>query len=82
MKKGSYFAALRVDLVNCLDGIQVIDARVDAHFVQDDDTCFLDLVLQGSHGRRNIAGSDDIRFALDGGLDHVCVMCVRHERDN
>lgn len=69
-------------LVDCLDGVQVIDTRIKSDLIHDNDTSLLHLSFQLLHRRANVAGGDDVSFALDGGLDHGGVIGVGNERYN
>jgi len=71
-----------VHLVDGLDGVQVVDTRVEADLVHDDDTCLLGRFFESSHCGRDVAGGDDMSFALDSCLDYCSVVSVRNEGDD
>jgi len=71
-----------VHLVNGLDGVQVVDTRVEANLVHDNNTCFLGRFFEGSHRGRDVASGDDMSLALDSCLDYYSVVSVRNEGDN
>ena len=60
-----YLSAFIVNLVNLLDGIEVVHAGIDTNFIQHDDAGFLRRSIQLFDGRRNIAGGDDVGSAFD-----------------
>jgi hypothetical protein len=72
-----YFSALVVDFGNLLDGIQMVDAGINANFIQDRDARFLCSRIQFLDGRRDITSRDYVRFALDGRLDDGAMNVVR-----
>ena len=78
----THLAALLVHLVDRLDRVKVVDTRVQAYLVHDDDARLLDLLLELADAGRDVARRDDVRLALDRGLDDVHVVDVRHERDD
>ena len=78
----THLAALLVHLVDRLDRVQVVDAGVKADLVHDDDPRLLDLVLELADPGADVARRDDVRLALDRGLDDVDVVDVRDKRDD
>jgi hypothetical protein len=68
-----------MNFVNCFDSVQMIDTRVEADLVHDDDPCFLCLRVELPHSGRNVAGSHNMSFALDCRLDNGCVVRVWNE---
>ena len=71
-----YLAPFRVNLRDCLDSVQMIDAWVQSNLVHDDDTCLLGLSVQFTHRRTDIAGGNDMRLSLDGRLDDSRMVSV------
>ena len=78
----THLAALLVHLVDRLDRVQVVDAGVKADLVHDDDPRLLDLVLELADAGADVARRDNVRLALDRGLDDVDVVDVRDKRDD
>jgi hypothetical protein len=58
-----------VYLVDGLDGIQVVNAGIEANLVQDSDACILGFLVELPESRRNVACSDDWLLVLDGCFD-------------
>jgi len=75
-------AALRVDLVNGLDRVEVIDTRVKADLVEDDDSGVLGSLIELAHGGGDVGGSNDVGLALDSGFDDSSVVGVGDEGNN
>ena len=78
----THLAALLVHLVNGLDRVQVVDAGIQTNLVHDDDPRLLDLILELADPGADVARRDNVRLALDRGLDDVDVVDVRDERDD
>lgn len=75
-------ATLGVNLADSLNGVQMVDTRVKANLVHDDDPSLLRLFVELPDSRRNVAGGHDIGLALDGGLDDSGVVGIGNERDD
>lgn len=54
-----------MDLINGLDGIQMINSRIHANLIQHSDASLLCLLLERANLRRHIACGDHIRLASD-----------------
>ena len=70
-----------MNLIDCLNSVQVVDTRVQPNLVHDCDAGILGLLIQLLHRRRNITGCDDVLLVADGGLDDEFVECVGDQRD-
>lgn len=75
----AYLAALPMNLADRLDGIEVIDARINPNFIHDNNTRLLHLALQLAHSGRYIACSDHVRLAFNGSFDDAGVPHERYE---
>ena len=82
MQVCTYLPALGVHLVDRLDRVQVVDARVKPDLVHHHNPRFLDLVLQLPNSGADVARRYYVRLALDRCLDHVDVVGVRDEGDD
>lgn len=60
----------------------MVDARVKANFVHDNDPRFFGLLVKFTHCGGDIAGCDDMNLGLYRGLDDSRVVCVGDQRDN
>lgn len=69
-------------LVDRLDGVDVVDTRVEADLVHDDNACLLDLLFELADAGADVACRDDVRLTLDRCLDDIDVVSVRNERDD
>ena len=65
-----------------LDGVQVVQARVQADLVEHSDARFLDLGLERADGVRDVRGGEHVDLVLDRRLDHVGVVDVGDERNH
>ena len=68
-----------MNLVNCLDRVQMVNTRVQPDLIHDHDACFLGVLFKLPHGGRDVASGDDVSLAFDGGLDHSCMVGVWDE---
>lgn len=75
-------STLLVDLLNGLYGVQVVDTRVKANLVHDNDTSILGSLVKLTYGWRDVASSDDVGLTLDSGLDNSSVVGIRDQRDD
>lgn len=71
-----------MDLVNLLDCIQVVDARVQANLVEYGHSGFLRSLLQCLYRRAVVAGCHQVLSVLDDQLGNLGVEHVRDERDD
>ena len=71
-----------MDLVNGLDGVEVVDTRVKTNLVHDNNASLLGSGVELAHRRANVASGDDVGLALDSGLDDIGVVGVGDERDD
>lgn len=71
-----------MDLINGLDGVEVVNTRVETNLVHDDDASLLGSSIKLTHRRADIAGGDNVGLALDGGFDDIGVVGVGDERDD
>ncbi|KAH3667614.1 hypothetical protein OGATHE_003137 [Ogataea polymorpha] len=72
-----------VDLVDGLDGVQVVDTWVQADLVHHDNAGLLDGWLQLSQSRRDVGGGDDVGvLRLDCSPDDGSVVDVWNQRDD
>lgn len=69
-------------LVDRLDGVDVVDTRIEADLVHDDNACLLDLLFELADAGADVACRDDVRLTLDRCLDDIDVVSVRNERDD
>lgn len=81
-QEGLDLAAGAVDLLDRLDGVQVVDARVEADLVHDGDAGSLGLGGQLLHGGADVAGGHDMLLGADGRLDDLGVEGVRDQGDD
>ena len=75
-------AALLVDIVNGLDRIQMVNARIEPDLVQYDDTSFFRSGVQFFHGRGDITRGDDVGFTFEGRFYHGSMIRVWYQRDD
>lgn len=73
---------LLVDLLDGLDGVEVIDSGIETDLVHDNNTGVLDLLLKSFDSRRDVTGGDDVLLVTDSGLDDLDVVDVRDQRDD
>ena len=71
-----------MDFAHSFDGIQVINAGIEANLVHHDYASFLGVSVQLFHLRRDIAGCNNVHPAPDGRFDNCGVMCVWNERND
>ena len=71
-----------MDLVDGLNGVEMINTGVKTNLIQDNNASSLDLSVELPHGRRDVAGGDDVGLALDRRLNDRSMVCVRNERDD
>lgn len=71
-----------MDFLNRLDSVKVINTRVQADLIHDNDSSFLCLSIQLAHGGGNVARGNNMGLSLDSGLDDSSVISVRDERDH
>lgn len=81
-EEGLDLAALSVNIIDGLDGVEVVETRVKTDLVHDGDTSLLDLGFKGTDSVRNVRGCDDVDLVFASGLDDGSVVDVRNERDN
>ncbi|KAB8349840.1 hypothetical protein FH972_023853 [Carpinus fangiana] len=81
-EEGGDLAAGAVNLVDGLDGVQVVDARVEADLVEHGDAGCLGLVVELLHLRVDVRGGDHVDLVLDGRLEDGGVEGVGNERDD
>jgi hypothetical protein len=67
---------------NHFDGIQVVNAWVNADLIQHSDPGIFDVRFEFSHSWRSVARGNNICLAFDRCPDHIGVMRVRNERNN
>lgn len=60
----------------------MVDTRVQTDLVHDHDPGLLALVLERLHGRRDVAGGDDVLLVPDGRLDDGSVVDIRDQADD
>ena len=77
-----YLSTLLVDFIDGLNGVEMINTGVKTDLVQDNNTGSLDLSVELPHGWGDVAGGDDVGFALDRRLDDLSMVCVGNERDD
>jgi hypothetical protein len=77
-----YLSTFGVDFIDRLDGVEVIDTRVKADFVHNNDTGFTSSSIEFTHRRRHITRRDNVSLALDSGFDDGGVVGVRNEGNN
>ena len=68
-------------LVNSLDGVEVVNARVEPNLVHDSHPRLLGLGVQLRHGRRHVARGNDMLLAADRRLDDLGVVGVGDQAD-
>jgi len=78
-EEGVNLASLLVDVVDHLEGVKVVNARIDADLVHDGDASILGLLIQLPHERVDIARGDHVFLELDGRLDHQDVKGPRNQ---
>jgi hypothetical protein len=71
-----------MNLIDCLHGIQMVDTRVKAYFIHDNDASGFCTLLQCSNFRRNVACRDDMCVAFDSCFNNQNMERVGDERDN
>ena len=78
----AYLATLRVDLVNRLHGIQVIDTRVKTDLVHYDDASFACSCIKFGHRRGDVARRHNVSLTFNGGFNDGSMISVRDKRDD
>jgi len=68
-----------MNLVNRLDGVEVVNTRVETDFVQHHDSGSLSFFIEGTHRGGYIAGGDNMSLSFDGGLDDRSMESVGNE---
>ena len=71
-----------MDFVDELDGVEIIDARVQADLVHDGNAGFFDLFFEGEHCGRDVARRDDVGLGADCGFDDGGMVDVGDEGDD
>lgn len=71
-----------MNLLDRLDGVQVINSRVKANLVHDCDSGVLGSLIELQHSWGDIAGCDDVLLVADRRLDDLCVEDVWDEGDD
>src|SRR3954468_15217026 len=71
-----------MNLVNCLDSVQMVHPGINANLVHDNNAGGTSLRIKGTHSRRDITGGDDVGLSLDSGFDDGGVISVRNEGDD
>ena len=71
-----------MDLINGLDGIQMINARIHANLIQHSDASLLCLLLERANLRRHIACGDHIRLASNSRSNYAGVVGEWHKGYN
>ena len=71
-----------MNLINRLDSVQMVETRIQPNLVEHNAPSILGSLIELPPRRAPIAGSDNMRLALDSGLDHLRVVGVRNQRDN
>lgn len=71
-----------MDLIDSLDGVEVVDAGIKSNLVHHDDSRLLCSLVELTHRRAHIARRYDVRLALDCGLDDGGMVYVRDERNH
>lgn len=77
-----YLPPLSMNLINRLHGIQMVDTRVKAYFIHDNDASGFCTVLQCPNRRRRVACRDDMCVAFDSCFNNQNMVRVRDKRDN
>ena len=77
-----YLPALSMNLIDCLYGIQMVDTRVKAYFIHDNDTSGFCTLLQCPNRMGNVACRDDMCVAFDSCFNNQNMERVGDERDN
>lgn len=72
----TYLPTLRMDFINCLNRVQMINTRIQPDLVHNHDARLLRLLVKLPHSRRDIAGGNNVCLSLDGGLNDGCVVRV------
>ena len=71
-----------MNIVNGLDGPQVVDSGINTDLVETDQASVFELLLQSLHLRVDVRSGDDVDLLLEGDLHNSCVMSVRNKRDD
>ena len=71
-----------MNLVDRLHGIQMVDTRVKAYFIHDNDASGFCTLLECPYSRRNVACRDDMCVALDSCFNNRNMERVGDKRDN
>lgn len=71
-----------MNLANGLNSVQVVNTGIETNFVHDDDSSLLSSSVEFPHSWGDVAGGDYVSFALDSGLDDLCVEDVGDQRDD
>jgi len=78
-KRRSDLSTFLVDLIDCLDGVQVVNTGVETDFIQNHDSGGLGFLVEGTHGRGYVAGGHNVCLSLNRGLDDGSVEDVRNK---
>lgn len=62
-----------MNLLNRLDGVQVVNSGVKTNLVHDCDSGILGSLVKLQHGWGDIAGCDNVLLVADRRLDDLCV---------
>jgi hypothetical protein len=77
-----YLPPLSMNLIDCFHGVQVVDTRVKADFIHDDDASGFDTLLQCPNCRRDVACCNNMCVAFDSSFNDRNMERVRDKRDN
>ena len=68
-------------LVDGLDSVQVVNTRIEADLIHDNDASLLDRFVESAHRRRDVASGDDMSLSLNSCLYYCGVVSVRNKGD-
>ena len=71
-----------MDLLNGLDSIKVVNTRIKTDLIQNHNPRLTRLLIQRAQSRGDVARGDNVRLALDGGLNDGGVVGVGNEGDD
>lgn len=75
-EEGNDLAPGRMDFINHLDGVEVVDAGVETNLVEDSDAGVDSLLVELLHCGGDVGSRDDMLLRLDGGFDDLGVVSV------
>lgn len=82
IRRDDYLSTFSMNLVNGLDGVQVVNTGVKTNFVHNDNSNITSSLVKGTHLGRDIAGGDNMGLGFDGSLDYSDMVSVWNQRND